>query len=234
MLDDARDGRGATRPHSWLVSVPLFLLASCLSSGSGPSKGKLEKNTYHSPHGNYSMPIPMDSGFGRRIQDDARDVSGKEGYVSISNDFGALCSVEYAQIPAAASAHFEGTALPESLRTFYRDGVVGMRSQSFPGIRSLHDEALAGAPGPAHFGIVFIPDGSTLVRGNMLGLPTDDRNDTVRAFLVFTQDGFLYTLGCASSQDATEPELTLTPERLEGYKHTLGEMRASMRFAPAR
>lgn len=234
MLDNAGHEPAACSRWSWLVSVPAVLLASCLSSGSGPTKGKIEEDTYLSPHGNYSMPLPMDSKFGRRIQDDAREVQGKEGYVSISNDFGLLRSVEYAEIPAAARAHFEGAALPESLRVFYRDGVVGMRVQNFPGIRSLCDEALAGAPGPAHFGVVFIPDGSTLVRGNAIGLPTDDRNDTVRAFLVFAQDGYLYTLGCASSQDATEPDLTLTPERLEDYKVALGEMRASMRFAPAR
>ena len=78
------------------------------------------------------------------------------------------------------------------------------------------------------------PGGSTLVSADAIGLPSSQHHDTVRALLVFARDGFVYTLGSATGQDALEPDLALTPERIEGYEQTLDAMRASMRFAATR
>jgi hypothetical protein len=52
-----------------------LLLAACQSSA--PTKGRIDDDTYRSPHGNYTMPIPLDADHGRRIMDDARDLQGR-------------------------------------------------------------------------------------------------------------------------------------------------------------
>jgi len=216
---------------SWsAVPVAALLLAACQTNP--PTKGKVEGGIYSSPDGNYTMPIPLGGEFGRRIMDDARDLQGKEGFVSILNDFGEVRSVEYTELPAAERERFAGGELPGLLEWFYRDGVVGLKSQKFPGMRSLHDEALESEDGPAHFGIAFVPGGSALVGANVLGLPSNEHKDSLRAFLVFARDGFAYNLGCTYSEDALKPDLALTPARIERYKGSLVAMRSSMRFPP--
>lgn len=211
-----------------LACLIVLALSACQSSS--PSKGRISDGVYISPHGNFSLPMPLDAGVGCRVQDDARDLQGKEGYLTVSNDFGALRSVQWAALAGKSRGQFE-SKLPESLDALYRDGVVGVIAKSFPRTRSLHDEPLMDAPSPAHFGVVFIPKGSTLVKADSMGAPTGERPDTVRAYLVFARDGYAYILGCATSADAMKADTTLTPERLDGYKRILGEMRSSMRFA---
>lgn len=228
------DARSLPCPSRFAVVSGLVLAAALLAGcrSTAPTKGKVAGDVYTSPHGNFSLPLPIDTKFGRRVQDDARDVQGKEGYLSVSDDFGELRSVEYAEIPAAGRASVEGAALPETLRAFYREAMVNLKAQQFPGLRSLHEEPVPDALAPAHFGVIFIPGGSTLVRGNMFGLPSGDRNDTVRAYLVFVRDGYIYCLGCATGRDAIDADVTLTPERLDGYKSTLADLRSRMRFPP--
>lgn len=218
---------------SWFAApLAALLFAACQTNP--PTKGKLEGDTYSSPHGNFTMPIPLGGGLGRRVTDDARDLQGKEGFVSILNDFGEVRSVEYAELPAAERERYAHGEQPRLLEWIYREGVVGLRAQKFPGMRSLHDEPLESAEGPAHFGIAFIPGGSALVGANALGLPSSEHYDTLRAFLVFTRDGFAYTLGCTYNADAMKPDLALTPERIERYKSSLVAMRSSMRFPAPR
>lgn len=220
-------------PPSWFVApLAALILTACPSNP--PTKGKIDGGSYASPHGNYTMQIPLGPGLGRRITDDAREVQGKEGYVSILNDFGEVRSVEYVEIPAAETQRFAGDNLPYSLQSGYREGFVASKLEQFPGTRSLHDEPLENADGRAHFGIVFIPGGSPLVRANALGLPSNEHLDTLRSYLVFARDGFLYILGCTFSADGIEPDLTLTPERIDAYKRSLDAMRAGMSFPPPR
>jgi hypothetical protein len=213
-----------------LACLIVLVLSACQSSR--PSKGKLSGDVYTSPHGNFSMPIPLESGLGRRIEDDATDPPGEEGHLSVSNDYGTLRTIQWVALPDAARAALEAAPL-DRLRDLYRDGVVGLIANKIPGTRSLHDESMPDASAPAHFGVVFIPNGSTLVKGNVLGLSTGERLDTVRAYMAFAQDGYAYILGCATNADAMQADTTMTPERLDKYKLTLGKMRSSMRFPAA-
>src|SRR5690349_11215810 len=212
--------------------LALLMLAACPSNP--PTKGKFDGEVYASPHGNYSIPMPFGSGLGRVVRDDARDLQGKEGVVSIFNDMGDLRTVEYTEIPETERDRFEGGDVQGSLRWGYREGVVTSRLKDFPGTRSLHDEALELEDGPAHFGIAFIPGGSVLVPANAIGLPSSKHCDTLRGFLVFTRDGFFYVLGCTYSDDGIKPDLALTPAHIDAYKRSLVALRASMRFPPPR
>ena len=211
-----------------VAALAVLLLTSCPSNP--PTKGKLDGDVYASPHGNFTMAIPLGPGLGRVVRDDASDLRGKEGFVSIHNDFGDVRSVEYAEIPATETDRFEGGDVQGSLRWGYHEIVVASRLKDFPGTRSLHDEGLECEDGPAHFGIVFIPGGSALVRANAIGLPSSKHCDTLRGFLVFTRDGFFYVLGCTFSHDGIEPDIALTPKGIDAYKRALVAMRAGMRF----
>jgi hypothetical protein len=214
---------------SSLACLTLLVLSGCQSSQS--SKGKLSGDVYTSPHGNFSMSIPLDSSLGRRIQDDARALPDKEGFLTVHNDSGVLRSVQWAALSAGTLAEFNAD-LPGTLRAFYPECVVALIDSKCPGTRSLRDEPLPDAPIPAHFGVVSIPKGSTLMKADSPGT-TAEPLDTVRAYLVFVREGYAYILGCATSADAMNADVTLTPARIDEYKRILGELRSSMRFPAA-
>jgi len=203
------------------VSAAL-LLAGCRTAA---LKGAFADDLYRSPHGNYSFAVP-ELRPGRTLVDEAGDAHGRTGFFSAGSEIGDLVSIEYFEIPAAKREQFQGSAVADALSAFYRDGYVPMKAKAFAGLRSIHDEAVQDAGRTAHFGVLYIPHGSTMADGKR----PSGALDTVRAFLAFVEGDVVYTLGCTRSRDALHGDAELTESEIADYRTLLADLRSRMRF----
>ena len=214
----------------------LGLLFATVGCATGPKVGHVSGDVYTSPLDNFSVPIPLPAGYGRTIQDDVKydEAFGDEGYVSFFNDFGRLWRIDYTELKEHSDSVRETPEQVEGLlRKAFHEGILA-------NIRTLRPESTSWATGfvgsgypRAYFGVISIPQGSTLVKANMLGLSTGERLDTERAYLLFLHEGFFYGLSTADAEwgnAPTEQDGRPSPERIAKWQRELEGFRARIQY----
>ncbi len=139
---------------------------------------------YESPLGNFTVPIPVNSEQGGRIQ-------SQEGVVGFSDDFGTLIRIDYYPIPPEHEEEIESLGQEEYLQSILVDRYVPQAiSANVPNAQIKYAEYLEATLAGAYYVLVDMPQGSTISKQENNGSAT--RLDAYRGLLVFIKADFLY------------------------------------------
>jgi hypothetical protein len=139
---------------------------------------------YESPLGNFTLPIPVQSEQGGRIQ-------SQEGVVGFSDDFGTLLRIDYYPIPAEQLEEIESIGKEKYLQAILVDKYVPQAiSANVPGAQIKYTEYLEDTLMGAYFVLVDMPKGSTISKQENNGNAT--RLDAYRGLLAFINADFFY------------------------------------------
>jgi hypothetical protein len=137
----------------------------------------LDRNlqVYESPSGNFSVPIPVESQRGGRVQ-------SQEGVVGFSDDYGTLFRIDYYALTPEEEEEIESMGLEKYLQTVLIDKYVPQAiSASLPDAKVEQNE---------YFVLVNMPKGSTISKNVNNGTATI--MDAYRGILSFFNGEFLY------------------------------------------
>ncbi|MBD0263038.1 MAG: hypothetical protein ICV78_10025 [Tolypothrix sp. Co-bin9] len=146
----------------------------------------LDRNlqVYESPSGNFSIPIPVESQRGGRVQ-------SQEGVVGFSDDYGTLFRIDYYALTPEEEEEIESMGLEKYLQTVLIDKYVPQAiSASLPDAKVEQNEYLEETMDGAYFVLVNMPKGSTISKNVNNGTATI--MDAYRGLLSFFNGDFLY------------------------------------------
>lgn len=156
----------------------------------------VQAQTYTSPLGNFSVPIPK--GVGQRVQPQ-NDNNG--GIVAFHDDFGNYRSVFYLRLsPRSIALQKDPEAHRANLEKFFTEYAMRwLFKPASPGAEVLHSEHTEFGEYRAYFVIVDLPEGSTLFDAKL-----NKRLDTRRGMIVLARGHFIYMLGSGENPSALE------------------------------
>ena len=139
---------------------------------------------YESPLGNFTVPIPVTSEQGGRIQ-------SQEGVVGFSDDFGTLLRIDYYPIPPEHEEEIESLGQEEYLQSILVERYVPQAIlTNLPSADVKYREYLENTLNGAYYVLVDMPQGSTISKQENNG--NAKRLDAYRGLLTFIHTDFLY------------------------------------------
>jgi tellurite resistance protein len=177
------------------------------------------EEVYESPLGNFTVPIPVDSQQGGRIQ-------SQEGVVGFSDDFGTLLRIDYYPIPPEQLEELDSTEKQEYLRSIMVDKYVPQAIlQNLPDAAIKHTEYQEDGELDYYYALVDMPHGSTISQQDNNGTIT--RLNAYRGLVSFIQDDFLYIVSTqrsffnGSTSDSIEEEAENIKESILEFVGTI-------------
>ncbi len=160
------------------------------------------EQTYQSPLGNFTVPIPVDPQQGGRIQ-------SQEGVVGFSDDIGTLLRIDYYPFPLEQLEELESVGQEEYLETILVEKYVPQAIfANVPDASVEYTEYLKNTLRGAYYVLIDMPKGSTISKQENNG--TAIRLDAYRGLLTFISGEFLYIV--SSQHSFIDGE---TPDSLE-------------------
>ncbi|MFN6474824.1 hypothetical protein [Nostoc sp. DedQUE07] len=149
------------------------------------------EQTYQSPLGNFTVPIPVDPQQGGRIQ-------SQEGVVGFSDDIGTLLRIDYYPFPLEQLEELESVGQEEYLQTILVDKYVPQAIfANVPDASVEYTEYLENTLRGAYYVLIDMPKGSTISKQENNG--TAIRLDAYRGLLTFISGEFLYIVSSQHS-----------------------------------
>ncbi|MCC5618128.1 hypothetical protein LC605_24195 [Nostoc sp. CHAB 5836] len=149
------------------------------------------EQTYQSPLGNFTVPIPVDPQQGGRIQ-------SQEGVVGFSDDIGTLLRIDYYPFPLEQLEELESVGQEEYLQTILVDKYIPQAIfANVPDASVEYTEYLENTLRGAYYVLVDMPKGSTISKQENNG--TAIRLDAYRGLLTFISGEFLYIVSSQHS-----------------------------------
>ena len=149
------------------------------------------EQTYQSPLGNFTVPIPVDPQQGGRIQ-------SQEGVVGFSDDIGTLLRIDYYPFPLEQLEELESVGQEEYLQTIVVDKYVPQAIfANVPDASVEYTEYLEDTLRGAYYVLIDMPKGSTISKQENNG--TAIRLDAYRGLLTFISGEFLYIVSSQHS-----------------------------------
>ncbi|MEH1942180.1 MAG: hypothetical protein V7L01_18455 [Nostoc sp.] len=160
------------------------------------------EQTYQSPLGNFTVPIPVEPQQGGRIQ-------SQEGVVGFSDDIGTLLRIDYYPFPLEQLEELESVGQEQYLQTILVDKYIPQAIfANVPDASVEYTEYLADTLRGAYYVLIDMPKGSTISKQENNG--TAIRLDAYRGLLAFISGEFLYIVSSQHSFINGE-----TPDSLE-------------------
>ncbi|MCC5647523.1 hypothetical protein LC607_32375 [Nostoc sp. CHAB 5824] len=160
------------------------------------------EQTYQSPLGNFTVPIPVDPQQGGRIQ-------SQEGVVGFSDDVGTLLRIDYYPFPLEQLEELESVGQEEYLQIILVEKYVPQAIfANVPDASVEYTEYLEDTLRGAYYVLIDMPKGSTISKQENNG--TAIRLDAYRGLLTFISGEFLYIVSSQHSFINGE-----TPDSLE-------------------
>ena len=180
------------------------------------------EQTYQSPLGNFSVPIPVDPQQGGRIQ-------SQEGVVGFSDDIGTLLRIDYYPFPLEQLEELESVGQEEYLQTILVDKYVPQAIfANVPDASVEYTEYLENTLRGAYYVLIDMPKGSTISKQENNG--TAIRLDAYRGLLTFISGEFLYIVSSQHSFiDGETPDSV--EEEAEDIKESILEFVETIEFA---
>ncbi|MDZ8095496.1 MAG: hypothetical protein RMZ42_26650 [Nostoc sp. DedQUE05] len=149
------------------------------------------EQTYQSPLGNFTVPIPVAPQQGGRIQ-------SQEGVVGFSDDIGTLLRIDYYPFPLEQLEELESVGQEEYLQTILVDKYVPQAIfVNVPEASVEYTEYLENTLRGAYYVLIDMPKGSTISKQENNG--TAIRLDAYRGLLTFISGEFLYIVSSQHS-----------------------------------
>ncbi|MBN3939085.1 hypothetical protein [Nostoc sp. NMS9] len=149
------------------------------------------EQTYQSPLGNFTVPIPVDPQQGGRIQ-------SQEGVVGFSDDIGTLLRIDYYPFPLEQLEELESVGQEEYLQTILVEKYVPQAIfANVPDASVEYTEYLENTLRGAYYVLIDMPKGSTIYKQENNG--TAIRLDAYRGLLTFISGEFLYIVSSQHS-----------------------------------
>ena len=149
------------------------------------------EQTYQSPLGNFTVPIPVDPQQGGRIQ-------SQEGVVGFSDDIGTLLRIDYYPFPLEQLEELESVGQEEYLQTILVEKYVPQAIfANVPDASVEYTEYLKNTLRGAYYVLIDMPKGSTISKQENNG--TAIRLDAYRGLLTFINGEFLYIVSSQHS-----------------------------------
>jgi hypothetical protein len=176
---------------------------------------------YESPDGNFSVPVPVDSQKGGRIDE-------QEGMVGFSDDFGRLLRIDYYPFSPEQADKLESVGQEDYLNSFLVDNYVEKAIiTNIPNSKIEHREYLKDELEGAYLAVVHMPQGSTI--SSSKNHEPVVRLDALRGLITFLLDDFLYVVSCQRTFcDGETP--ALMEQEFEGLKQQLLEFLDTVEF----
>ncbi|MEH1887168.1 hypothetical protein [Nostoc sp.] len=180
------------------------------------------EQTYQSPLGNFTVPIPVDPQQGGRIQ-------SQEGVVGFSDDIGTLLRIDYYPFPLEQLEELESVGQEEYLQTILVDKYVPQAIfANVPDASVEYTEYLENTLRGAYYVLIDMPKGSTISKQENNG--TAIRLDAYRGLLTFISGEFLYIVSSQHSfLDGETPDSL--EEEAEDIKESILEFVETIEFA---
>jgi hypothetical protein len=180
------------------------------------------EQTYQSPLGNFTVPIPVDPQQGGRIQ-------SQEGVVGFSDDIGTLLRIDYYPFPLEQLEELESVGQEEYLQTILVDKYVPQAIfANVPDASVEYTEYLENTLRGAYYVLIDMPKGSTISKQENNG--TAIRLDAYRGLLTFISGEFLYIVSSQHSFLNGETPDSLE-EEAEDIKESILEFVETIEFA---
>ncbi|MEH2355757.1 hypothetical protein [Nostoc sp.] len=180
------------------------------------------EQTYQSPLGNFTVPIPVDPQQGGRIQ-------SQEGVVGFSDDIGTLLRIDYYPFPLEQLEELESVGQEEYLQTILVDKYVPQAIfANVPDASVEYTEYLENTLRGAYYVLIDMPKGSTISKQENNG--TAIRLDAYRGLLTFISGEFLYIVSSQHSFIDGETPDSLE-EEAEDIKESILEFVETIEFA---
>ncbi|MEH2200382.1 hypothetical protein [Nostoc sp.] len=180
------------------------------------------EQTYQSPLGNFTVPIPVDPQQGGRIQ-------SQEGVVGFSDDIGTLLRIDYYPFPLEQLEELESVGQEEYLQTILVDKYVPQAIfANVPDASVEYTEYLKDTLRGAYYVLIDMPKGSTISKQENNG--TAIRLDAYRGLLAFISGEFLYIVSSQHSFIDGETPDSLE-EEAEDIKESILEFVETIEFA---
>ncbi|MDZ7964976.1 MAG: hypothetical protein RM368_08360 [Nostoc sp. DedSLP03] len=177
------------------------------------------EQTYQSPLGNFTVPIPVDPQQGGRIQ-------SQEGVVGFSDDIGTLLRIDYYPFPLEQLEELESVGQEEYLQTILVDKYVPQAIfANVPDASVEYTEYLENTLRGAYYVLIDMPKGSTISKQENNG--TASRLDAYRGLLTFISGEFLYIVSSQHSfingetPDSVEEEAEDIKENILEFVETI-------------
>ncbi|MBD2531575.1 hypothetical protein H6G97_19070 [Nostoc flagelliforme FACHB-838] len=149
------------------------------------------EQTYQSPLGNFTVPIPVDPQQGGRIQ-------SQEGVVGFSDDIGTLLRIDYYPFPLEQLEEVESIGQEEYLQTILVDKYIPQAIfANVPDASVEYTEYLENTLRGSYYVLIDMPKGSTISKQENNGTAT--RLDAYRGLLSFISGEFLYIVSSQHS-----------------------------------
>jgi hypothetical protein len=179
------------------------------------------EQTYQSPLGNFTLPIPVDPQQGGRIQ-------SQEGVVGFSDDIGTLLRIDYYPFPLEQLEELESVGQEEYLQTILVDKYVPQAIfANVPDASVEYTEYLENTLRGAYYVLIDMPKGSTISKQENNG--TAIRLDAYRGLLTFISGEFLYIVSSQHSfLDGETPDSL--EEEAEDIKESILEFVETIEF----
>ncbi|MEA5603435.1 hypothetical protein [Nostoc sp. UHCC 0252] len=179
------------------------------------------EQTYQSPLGNFTVPIPVDPQQGGRIQ-------SQEGVVGFSDDIGTLLRIDYYPFPLEQLEELESVGQEEYLQTILIDKYVPQAIfANVPEASVEYTEYLEDTLRGAYYALIDMPKGSTISKQENNG--TAIRLDAYRGLITFISGEFLYIVSSQHSfLDGETPESV--EEEAEDIKESILEFVETIEF----
>ncbi|ACC78815.1 hypothetical protein GNF10_20350 [Nostoc sp. UCD121] len=179
------------------------------------------EQTYQSPLGNFTVPIPVDPQQGGRIQ-------SQEGVVGFSDDIGTLLRIDYYPFPLEQLEELESVGQEEYLQTILVDKYVPQAIfANVPDASVEYTEYLENTLRGAYYVLIDMPKGSTISKQENNG--TAIRLDAYRGLLTFISGEFLYIVSSQHSfLDGETPDSL--EEEAEDIKESILEFVETIEF----
>jgi hypothetical protein len=153
--------------------------------------GDEKEQFYQSPLGNFTVPIPLDSLQGGKIQTE-------EGMVSFSDDLGTLFRIDYYPLSASQIDDIESEGSEKYLHRILVDRYVPQAIiVNIPHAEVKYTEYLQDSLERYYYVLVYMPKGSTISKQETNG--NGIRLDAYRGLLSFINNEFLYIVSSQRS-----------------------------------
>ncbi|WP_414514917.1 hypothetical protein [Nostoc sp. PCC 9305] len=180
------------------------------------------EQTYQSPLGNFTVPIPVEPQQGGRIQ-------SQEGVVGFSDDIGTLLRIDYYPFPLEQLEELESVGQEEYLQTILVDKYVPQAIfANVPDASVEYTEYLENTLRGAYYVLIDMPKGSTISKQENNG--TAIRLDAYRGLLTFISGEFLYIVSSQHSFVNGETPDSVE-EEAEDIKESILEFVETIEFA---
>jgi hypothetical protein len=181
-----------------------------------------DEEVYESPSGNFTVPIPVDSQQGGKVQ-------SQEGTVGFSDDFGTLFRIDYYPIPPEQLEELEYADREEYFQSILVDKYVPQAIlANVPNAQVKYSEYLEDIMMGSYFVLVDMPHGSTISQQENNG--TASRLNAYRGLLGFINADFLYIVSSQRSFLKDENPGSLE-EEVEDMKERILEFVENIEFA---